>query len=293
MCQVNLIAIIGLAVLVLQPIDTATIGSDSNAVCRCTREYSPICGSNNITYDNNCVFDCAKQQNQQLSVQFNGICDKGVNIVPYDSPCICTMEYSPVCGSDEITYGNECALKCEQSKVQSLTVKHVGECSKPEQLPNIVMNSTAPVCICTLEYRPVCATDGQTEQTYSNPCEFNCQKRSNNQLVIKYTGKCEQKSNEVSAVANDLCICPLIYAPVCGNDENTYSNECALNCAKKSNANLTAKYSGSCAQNDLCICTLELNPLCGSDGNSYGNQCEFVCAQKKNPQLSVKHYGDC
>lgn len=234
MCQAKLIAFIGLAVLVLQPINTATVGSNSNAICRCTREYSPICGSNNVTYDNSCEFECAKQQNQHLGLRFNGECGKGVNIVP----CICTLEYLPVCGSDEKTYSNECELKCEQRKVQGLSVEHVGECSKAVQLPDIVVDSTAPV-------------------------------------------------------PQDLCICPLIYAPVCGNDKNTYSNECALNCAKKSNEDLKVQYSGDCAQSDLCICTFEYDPLCGSDGAVYGNQCEFICAQKKNPQLSIKNYGQC
>lgn len=38
----------------------------------------------------------------------------------------CTMEYNPVCGVDEITYGNMCGLD-----TQHMAMKHQGECTLP------------------------------------------------------------------------------------------------------------------------------------------------------------------
>ncbi len=38
-------------------------------------------------------------------------------------PEMCTLEYSPVCGCDGVTYGNPCA-----AKMKSVSIKSKGEC---------------------------------------------------------------------------------------------------------------------------------------------------------------------
>ncbi|NXU06941.1 IOVO protein, partial [Buphagus erythrorhynchus] len=78
----------------------------------CTMEYSPICGTNGITYRNKCQFCTAVASGLEVNLQNYGECyqqntdfdctqQKGSNN-------ICTSEYNPVCGSDGRTYANKC-----------------------------------------------------------------------------------------------------------------------------------------------------------------------------------------
>lgn len=274
--------------------------------CSCTREYLPVCATDNMTYNNVCLFECAKLKYKELEIKSHGECDEAENTKAAEEPlCFCTMEFFPLCGSDDKTYSNECMLKCAQRKTNGLELKHSGECGRENRISDETDSNMEP-CVCPLIYSPICGSD---DRTYSNECDFNCEKKRNEELEITHTGECRDAVDAWPDAETSPCVCNDIYLPVCGSDNNDYSNECELNCERNRDANLEVKYHGRCEDGDFlqqgnevenlpfdeqrCVCPLILRPLCGSDGVQYDNECHFDCARRTRPYLTVKHYGNC
>ncbi len=76
--------------------------------CNCADTLNPVCGSNGLTYDNECF----------------AVCD-GVEWVRGECSG-CPDIHDPVCGDDGITYPNECLAELADVRVASQ-----GECSGP------------------------------------------------------------------------------------------------------------------------------------------------------------------
>lgn len=134
----------------------------------CPLKLDSVCGSDGITYDSECVLrreSCLRQKNVtmiykgqcgklhlfffELNFKFwqflgkDGVCEGfkcefgaicTVNVTtskPFCDCPSCEEEYKPVCGSDSVSYTNECKLKrsaCEQQK--NIHIIHYGFCCK-------------------------------------------------------------------------------------------------------------------------------------------------------------------
>ncbi|XP_067320899.1 ovomucoid-like [Anolis sagrei] len=105
----------------------------------CPLNYQPHCGSDGHTYNNKCDF-CVKALNSAEPVYLRSygqcVATKSRDLQHYchgfPKP-MCTAEYLPHCGSDGITYGNQC-LFCNEyvNGGRQLRLRFLGECRKNE-----------------------------------------------------------------------------------------------------------------------------------------------------------------
>lgn len=114
-----------------------------------------------------------------------GICSVMVMSVfsQEDDGCVCTMEYSPVCGKNGVTYSNSCQLDCAACDNECIDQIHPGRCEDG--------------CPCPAIEDPVCASNGQT---YSNECVMNCTIASEQLdpcISVVYYGECTDGSAPV------------------------------------------------------------------------------------------------
>uniref|UniRef100_A0A671RYE7 Agrin n=1 Tax=Sinocyclocheilus anshuiensis TaxID=1608454 RepID=A0A671RYE7_9TELE len=267
---------------------------NSEPVCECSdacpQDQDPVCGSDGHTYSSSCqmkAMGCALQK--KIQMQHKGPCDESCNNCSFGAICDaqtgrcvcpkgCLETRQPVCGSDGMTYENECKLNVEAcTKQLDLRVVAHGEC----KTCGSTVCSWGARCVqnqcecqqCTGQpVKPVCGSNGNT---YNNDCELrlaSCKKQR--KIEVAKLGVCDED---------------------CGSGGSGSGSE---TCEQ----DRCRRYGGSWdddTEDDRCVCdfncqTVPRSSVCGSDGNTYTSECELKKARcEKQMDLLLQSQGPC
>ncbi|ETO70416.1 hypothetical protein F444_13083 [Phytophthora nicotianae P1976] len=120
------------------------LSMDPNADCdkSCALANQPLCGCDGITYESKCKFSVAQceaiKKNRSCCILSTGVGARttaetvaAVRINCYNDT-VCSTEYKPICGTNNVTYENECEFEAAQCNVteygELLYMQNDGEC---------------------------------------------------------------------------------------------------------------------------------------------------------------------
>lgn len=287
------------------------LGDDGCPVCDCRDlceicddRLDPVCTRNGATAPNECLALCNGEQ-----VAYAGQCLPTCAPLECDLACpagfvrdlngcerceceleVCEDDGRRVCGVNGVTYASACGA--ERAGVE---VAFRGTCPRLCEGP--------AGCPAPLSCRALGDGSSRLCAGGEEPCVGACVVPQ--PQTCDGAGGCLAGFECIEGTCRLSCACSPVYDPVCGQDGQTYLNECVARCARQAVAKpgaccdprsleacpLTCDNGWEvdldgcevCACRDAppCECGEVQNEVCGEDGRTYLNSCEARCAGQR------------
>ncbi len=224
--------------------------------CGCSDDSSPVCGSDRLSYKNECTARC-----MGVNIASNGVCNE---------ENICDeIEKKP---ENQHFRKNSKNIKHRPSKVvksksgmNSENFKAFNEFSKKDQGKSFQTNSS------NFNLNSKVLNENRLPGRYQAfPTTERSKDHEDSSLDLKASVSSKRTIDHVFPTAPSLDCSPLVQ-PVCGENRKSYENDCL---AAKSN--IPVIYSGVCINID-CLCFGKNNPVCGSNDKTYPDECTAAC----------------
>nr|ADI96224.1 Kazal-type serine proteinase inhibitor 4 [Procambarus clarkii] len=155
----------------------------------CTDDYTPVCGTDGVTYGNLCLLelaDCLSEED--ITLAYEGECQK------CDFECLDL--WSPVCGTDNVTYSNLCELnRADCLSDADISLDYEGECQPPvHDIAAHCDQSMLDEDCSTHFYAPLCEISGTSYRTFCDLCQAELEAQASGEniiYVIDHLGPCQ------------------------------------------------------------------------------------------------------